>query len=1437
MNNNFIKVFSMLIAFLMLVGFASAACEVTVTSPTVGAIWKGTNSITWTNNGECGSNVIQTIEYYDAAIPTTIYNAGTLDVSVGTYSFDTTTVSDSALAKVRLIPNGGTYDESGVFTVDNTIPLIAINDDADASWTNNDTISVTVSDLTSGIKETKWIVGSTNTCDTTKDTLLDVGATGNSMNADDDSIYLNKYICFRTEDNAGNQNYAVSSQILKLDTTAPTFVVSPDASTSWSTSDTIVATMSDSASLVSSNAYDFVTDSADCDVAHMGSASAYISGANLNVNSDHNDYICFSSTDNAGNTGYQASLQLHVDQSVPTLSFTDNVENGWVDEEHINADGNFNISGRQSFHRLYIADVAVCSGSSAWGSSTPIASDTIGLSIYSLDKNDKDICFRLIDNAGNTNYYTTANKIQVDPNAPTISITDNAGVSWTNSETISATMADTESGVNATSVIYGYVDTAAECDATGMASGTFAYTSASTLTLNSADHNDYICFYAEDNVGRETYQATLQLHLDVTNPTLTFTDDVEDEWVTQEDVTVDSDFDISGKKTFDYVFVAEASACDSGSGWAGTNINDGDTVSLTNNAQNGDDFCFRLIDNAGNTIYQRTSYMIQIDTTAPTITITNDATGTGIWVTADTIAATFADVPLESDVATMAWKFLPSAGACNAGNMASGTTTITTSPWLSVVGTSHIDYICLEAIDNVTNAAYLSTIQLQVDTTNPNVDAGADLYSNALFTQDATTDDVDATLAQTLSGIVTWSWTQQSGPGTITFGTAAIEDTTVSADTDGNYTIKLLVTDKVGNINSDTFVLAWDTTLPVTSGVEVSPTPVRAGSQFVVTAVVTETNFDDATADIYDESNVLVASLTEIARTSNDVVAFDFVDSDFMAGTFVPGSYRVVVAGFDLATNQEVEDDNNRETFEVIQPEEGDPIITSFTLSKTSGVTPGETITANCSATFTNNGHYEINGLYSSTGVMDIIADLTDGPHSVTCKAIDNVNERSVFAVDKVYTVGAVQTATAADLITYYKGTIAMTVQSALDWLYANTIKTIAAGDGLSSTGTNDPTLSVNVDDVTLEISTDALRVKDGGITTAKLNANAVTSSKILDNTITSSDIGSNAVDSDELSSSAIVFGDIQSVDLPTDGYDGTYYTETESNTNFVSRNNWADLDDYPISCAMGKYVGAIGDTLSCIDDVDTTYTAGSGLSLSGTVFSHTDTSSQSSLNNVGRTYIQDVSLDSYGHVTGLTTATETVIDTTLSQEEVEDYVGAMTSGVETHISVSYNDATGNIDYVVSDETDPVFSAWNKSTGINITESQIYDLDKYTQSEVDALNNNISGIRETDSGVKIHLTKGWTEFRLPAHVLTGTKVNNYSGLNLSYNYNVTNVLASIDGNYSYIAYYNVQDAEWKVWQDNLTTNKFTEFPHGEHDPNYVFSIHMKNTDTLVIEEQ
>ena len=93
------------------------------------------------------------------------------------------------------------------------------------------------------------------------------------------------------------------------------------------------------------------------------------------------------------------------------------------------------------------------------------------------------------------------------------------------------------------------------------------------------------------------------------------------------------------------------------------------------------------------------------------------------------------------------------------------------------------------------------------------------------------------------------------------------------------------------------------------------------------------------------------------------------------------------------------------------------------------------------------------------------------------------------------------------------------------------------------------------------------------------------------------------------------------------------YYTKANCDTNYVSRNNWGDIDDYPSGCNTTSFVRVIGDALVCAMDKDT------------------DTNTQ------------------------------------LTEEQVEDFVGGMLGGTETDIAVTYQDETGDIDFVVSHNT------------------------------------------------------------------------------------------------------------------------------------------------------
>jgi hypothetical protein len=93
------------------------------------------------------------------------------------------------------------------------------------------------------------------------------------------------------------------------------------------------------------------------------------------------------------------------------------------------------------------------------------------------------------------------------------------------------------------------------------------------------------------------------------------------------------------------------------------------------------------------------------------------------------------------------------------------------------------------------------------DTVKPVVNAGSNVTTNSQFIQHPIINDA-------FSGIGTYNWSRISGPGNISFGNPNSENTSIQADMDGIYVIRLSVTDKAGNWAYDEFILIWDATEP-----------------------------------------------------------------------------------------------------------------------------------------------------------------------------------------------------------------------------------------------------------------------------------------------------------------------------------------------------------------------------------------------------------------------------------------------------------------------------------------------------------------------------------------------------------------------------------------------------------------------------------------------
>jgi len=109
-------------------------------------------------------------------------------------------------------------------------------------------------------------------------------------------------------------------------------------------------------------------------------------------------------------------------------------------------------------------------------------------------------------------------------------------------------------------------------------------------------------------------------------------------------------------------------------------------------------------------------------------------------------------------------------------------------------------------------------------------------------------------------------------------------------------------------------------------------------------------------------------------------------------------------------------------------------------------------------------------------------------------------------------------------------------------------------------------------------------------------------------------------------------------------------WTFTNDGTNFYNIPISSEYDNFNFNVQVGSSSQEVSDggTLTfAAGQVDST--SGLTVAISGNdtiTYTHADTSSQASVDNSGRTYIQDITLDTYGHITAITSATETVTNT-----------------------------------------------------------------------------------------------------------------------------------------------------------------------------------------------
>jgi hypothetical protein len=251
----------------------------------------------------------------------------------------------------------------------------------------------------------------------------------------------------------------------------------------------------------------------------------------------------------------------------------------------------------------------------------------------------------------------------------------------------------------------------------------------------------------------------------------------------------------------------------------------------------------------------------------------------------------------------------------------------------------------------------------------------------------------------------------------------------------------------------------------------------------------------------------------------------------------------------------------------------------------------------------------------------------------------------------------------------------------------------VDSGSPITSDGTitlglsNVPNASLANDSITIGDSTIALGGTDTtltGLTDIDLTAANHT---IFDN------VGANTLTIGAATTTVAIPGD-----LVVTGTTTTNNVEVVSTSNgVIFEGNVADANELTLlagtltadrTVTLPDATGTVALT-SDISNSTITITAGNALDGGGTftlngsatevTIDHADTSSQASINNSGRTYIQDITLDTYGHITGITSATETVTNTDTQLATAAALIDVSAMGSNTTASFTHSLASKNL--------------------------------------------------------------------------------------------------------------------------------------------------------------
>jgi hypothetical protein len=644
------------------------------------------------------------------------------------------------------------------------------------------------------------------------------------------------YVCRLTvTDNAGN--YAFDEFTLIWDATPPNVDAGPDATVNETYTQN--ATVNDSAPSSGIVSYIWTQISGPGTVT-FGTPNAEDTTVNASMDGI---YVCrLTVTDNAGNTAYDEFILTWstglpiVDAGPDAAANATYLQNATVIEP---------IAGIQSYNWTQVSGPGIITFETPDAEDTNVTADTDGVYVCRLN---------VTDNVGNYDYDEFT--LIWDTVSPTVDAGLNATINATYTQNATVNDSAPSSGI----ATYNWTQVS------GPGTVTFGSSGSEDTTVNASADGTYICrLTVTDNAGNYAFDE-FTLVWDTTPPTVDAGPNATVNASYTQNATVNDSAPSSGIATYNWTQISGPGTVTFGSP---------DAEDTTVSADTDGIYICRLTvtDNAGNIAFDE--FTLTWSTGLPVVDAGPNATEGNTYLQNATV------IEPAAGIATYNWTQVSGPGIVTFGTPDAEDTTVNAS----VDGT----YICrLNVTDNLGNYVF-DEFTLIWDTVSPNVNASNDATVNASYTQNATVND-----SAPSSGIATYNWTQESGPGTVTFGTPDAEDTTVSADTDGTYVCRLTVTDNAGNTAFDEFTLIWDTT----------PPSVDAGPNATVNATYTQ---NATVTDPGSGSGIAIFNWTQVSGPGT--VTFGTPDAeDTTVNATVDGTYVCRLTVTDNAGNTEFDE-------------------------------------------------------------------------------------------------------------------------------------------------------------------------------------------------------------------------------------------------------------------------------------------------------------------------------------------------------------------------------------------------------------------------------------------------------------------------------------------------------------------------------------------------